>query len=421
MIRPEKTRIAEWEASLTPLTRRHLHLAADKIAEAKERGRGVTVVTGSGPNIHEGITTLIAELICKGIVDGVLTSSAVVAHEMAGTLDRVKRVVASQHPELKLPSALLPRGGVFEITAMTDEDEAAIRREWPTGWDLYDRIKKLDGSVIIKAAGNMAWPMGPRMESLAREAEILARQCGLPLETIVGFGADSNTMIGAGALHGRPVLVSIPQLVGGGAVGLAIGDAISTTRRARLVAETLSQADVIIESAIALSQEIHDGPFELYTGHGIWSGWQGDFTYSLEGKSIVRIDLDPSLEQAWQQQRESAQVQLAVDKGLPKTKLTGIPFRMEMSGFARLEGSLPVTADIGRAWPVLASHIEDRLGIKLDFLPAPQETPEGRAMREWITDTVEIVNRDCMYKAAREWCSVAKPVSSLIPAARMAT
>ena len=35
---------------------------------------------------------------------------------------------------------------------------------------------------------------------------------------------------------------------------------------------------------------------------------------------------------------------------------------MEMSGFARLEGSLPVTADIGVAWPVLASHIEDSSG-----------------------------------------------------------
>ncbi len=52
----------------------------------------MVVVTGSGPNLHEGVTTLIAELIHKGVVDGVVTSSAVVAHEMAGTLDRVKRV-----------------------------------------------------------------------------------------------------------------------------------------------------------------------------------------------------------------------------------------------------------------------------------------------------------------------------------------
>ena len=32
------------------------------------------VVTGSGPNIHEGVTTLIAELMHKGVIDGVITS-----------------------------------------------------------------------------------------------------------------------------------------------------------------------------------------------------------------------------------------------------------------------------------------------------------------------------------------------------------
>ncbi len=59
-------------------------------------GGKVAVVVGSGPNLHEGVTTLIAELIRLGVVDGVTTSSAVVAHEMAGTLDRVKRVDGSQ-------------------------------------------------------------------------------------------------------------------------------------------------------------------------------------------------------------------------------------------------------------------------------------------------------------------------------------
>jgi hypothetical protein len=198
------------------------------------------------------------------------------------------------------------------------------------------------------------------------------------------------------------VLVSIPQLVGGGAVGLAVGDSISITRRSRLVAEALDQAGVIIESAIALTQEVHDGPFELYTGHGIWSGWQHDYTYSLEGKSLVRIDLDVNLERAWRQERESAQVQQAVDRGLPKTKLTGIPFRMEMSGFARLEGSLPVTADIGVAWPVLASYLEELLDLHLEFISAPQETPEGMAMRDWIVDVVQPVDRARMIAAIPE-------------------
>jgi hypothetical protein len=402
MIRPEKQRIAEWEAGLGETSRTHLRTAAQRIASAKEKGCGVTVVTGSGPNIHEGTTTLIAELIRRGIVDAVLTSSAVVAHEMAGTLDRVRRIRPAEHPLPSIPPFLLPRGGVFEVTELPSGLRAAMEAEIGRGWDLYDRISALGGEPLIKAAGNMAWPMGPRTEGLAREAEVLARQAGLPLERVAGWGADQHTMIGAGAARNCPVLVSIPQLVGGGAVGLAIGDSISITRRSRLVAEALASADVIVESAIALSQEVHDGPYELYTGHGIWSAWQQDFSYSLQGKTLVRIDLDSNLERAWRQEREGAQVQQAVDKGLPKTKLTGIPFRMEMSGFARLEGSLPVTADIGVAWPVLASHLEELLGVRLDFIPAPQETPEGQRMRAWIADSVQPVDRSRMMEAVRE-------------------
>ena len=106
----------------------------------------------------------------------------------------------------------------------------------------------------------------------------------------------------------------------------------------------LEGADVIIESAIALSQEIHDGPFETYTGHGIWAAWDLMPTYSLEGKTLIRIDLDSNLERAWKLERGSSDIQNAVNQGLPKTKRTGIPFRMEMSGFARLESSIPSPA-----------------------------------------------------------------------------
>src|ERR1700689_1529566 len=136
-------------------------------------------------------------------------------------------------------------------------------------------------------------------------------------------------MMGAGAAKNVPVLVSIPQLVGGGAVGIALGDAIPVARRARSIAEMLAGADVIIESGMGLSQEIHDGPFETYTGHGIWAAWDHLPTYSLEGKTLVRIDLDPNLERAWTLERSGSEVQNAVNRGLPKTKLTGIPFRME--------------------------------------------------------------------------------------------
>jgi hypothetical protein len=162
---------------------------------------------------------------------------------------------------------------------------------------------------------------------------------------------------------------------------------------------------VIVESAIALSQEIHDGPFETYTGHGIWAAWDHLPTYSLEGKTLVRIDLDSNLEAAWNCERQGSEVQRAVNEGLPKTKQTGMPFRMEMSGFARLEGSLPVTADAGVAWPIIAYALEEQLGVNLDFVPAPQETADGKQTREWIIENVSYVNRKQMYEAAKRMLS----------------
>ena len=102
----------------------------------------------------------------------------------------------------------------------------------------------------------------------------------------------------------------------------------------------LEEADIIIESAVALTQEIHDGPFECYTGHGIWSHWNGINTYSLREKTIIRIDLDQNLMTAKLMEIENKKIQESINKGLPKTKVTGIPFRMEMSAFARHEYSL---------------------------------------------------------------------------------
>jgi len=72
---------------------------------------------------------------------------------------------------------------------------------------------------------------------------------------------------------------------------------------------------------------------------------------------------------------------------------------MEMSGFARLEGSLPVTADIGIAWPIMAARAAARLGVSLEFLSAPQETPEGKEMRAWISDNVQPLDRVRMHES----------------------
>lgn len=392
MIRPPASFFQTLRGSLAASTNERLDLAIQAIVKAKQRGGKVVVVTGSGPNIHEGVTTLIAGMIHRGLIDGAITSSAVVAHEMAGTLDRVKRIPigADIGPDVNLPipADLLPRGGVFELTLLSRAQRSAIQAEMPDGWDLYDCLFAREGNIVIKAAGNMAWPMGLRIERLARQVRDLAAEAGVPFERMAGLGADPMTMIGAGAARNVPVLVSIPQLVGGGAVGMAIGDSISIAQRSRLIANLLGTADVIVESAIALAQEIHDGPFETYTGHGIWAAWDGLPTYSLRDKVLVRIDLDANLERAWNAERAGAGIQNAVDMGLPKTKSTGIPFRMEMSGFVRLAGSIPVTADIGVAWPLIAHACEAQLETPLAFIPAPQESNEGQCMRAWIADCV---------------------------------
>ncbi len=380
---------------LRPDTKEMLDRAIESIVSAKKNDGKVVVVTGSGPNLHEGVTTLIGELIHKGIVDGVTTSSAVVAHEMAGTLEEVKRVDGIQ---LGLTEDVLPRGNIFEASLMSADFLEELRKEMLIDTALLEKTLGLDGNVIIKAAGNMAYPLGLRTENLAKEILIIAKSKGLPFEAVAGAGADERTMLGAAHAKDIPILVTIPQLVGGGMVGLAIGDSISITERATRVAQMMQSADVIIESAVVLSQEIHDGPFETYTGHGIWSHWDGFATYSLKDKVLIRIDLDPSLKKAWEFEKQSSKVQAAIDEGLPKTKLMSIPFRMEMSGFARLEKSIPVVADLGVAWPIIALRLEEELGTSLDFISYPQQSPEGQKMRKWIVENIKPIVKKKLFQ-----------------------
>jgi hypothetical protein len=387
------------ERELDPSTLARIDQAADKIVAAKNRGGKVMVVTGSGPNIHEGVTTLLAELMRVGLVDGVTTSSAVVAHEMGGTLDKVKRCAGA---DVGVPAELLPLGGEFELTLMDDETLGEIQEMLPLDQPLLARLQAATGKTIIKAAGNLGYPVGLWLEQLAREILTLAHSHGASFEELAGLGSDPRTMIGMGAQKGLPVLVTIPQLIGGGTVGLGIGDSLTLTERATRLARMLSAADVIIESGVALTQEVHDGPFETYTGHGLWSAWQGQFHYSLAGKSLIRIDLDPALERVWQIERQGGAVQSAIADGLPKTKTFKVPFRMEMSGFARHEGSLAIIGDLGAVWPLIASRAAQRLGIQLEFMSYPQQTEAGRAMREAIVNDVRPFSRCRMLAALRE-------------------
>ncbi len=386
-----------WQ-QLDATTQERIGQAARAVCAAKEAGKKIAVVVGSGPNIHEGVTTLIAGLIAAGVIDGITTSSAVVCHEMGGALERVHRVEADLVGVCEEKRALDNKAEASLLSEVWLEE---LKAEMVIDEHYYRGLLRLPGDDIIKAAANLAYPLGLRTERLAREAEVLARAHNSTVEAIAGAGADPLTMMGAAARKGVPAIVSVPQLVGGGGVGLAIGDAISITERSVRVATLLAEAQVIIESGIVLTQEIHDGPLELYTGHGLWADWQGHSTYSLRGKTVIRIDLDPNLEAAWQQQRQSSMVAEAIAKGLPKTKLTGIPFRMEMSGFCRLPGSLPIIADLGVVWPLLADKVSEQLRMDLPFMSYPQETPEGQAMRDWIVENVRPVSRIEMLKAAR--------------------
>ncbi|MCF6223459.1 MAG: hypothetical protein L3J34_06990 [Flavobacteriaceae bacterium] len=386
--------IEQYYKELSPDVKEMVDRSVKSIVTAKNNGGKVVVVTGSGPNLHEGVTTLIAELIHKEIIDGVTSSSAVVAHEMAGVLDEVRRVDGKK---LGFSKEKLPRGDKFEITKMSPELLVQLQKEMIIDTDLINRVLDTEGDEIIKAAGNMAYPLGLRSENLSKEILYIAKSKGVPFEVVAGAGADTHTMLGAAKQKNIPFLVSVPQLIGGGMVGIAIADSISIMERTTKIAEMMGSADVIIESAVALTQEIHDGPFETYTGHGIWADWEGYPTYSLAKKTLIRIDLDSNLKKAVDFEKKSNTVQQAIDKGEPKTKLMKIPFRMEMSGFARLENSIPIIGDIGKIWPIMAYLIEQSLRIELDFMSFPQHTKEGKKMRKWIVENIQPIAKEKLF------------------------
>ena len=64
-MKPSRSFVEELRNSLPASTRTHLDNAIRAIVRTKQQGGRVVVVTGSGPNIHEGVTTLIAELIAQ--------------------------------------------------------------------------------------------------------------------------------------------------------------------------------------------------------------------------------------------------------------------------------------------------------------------------------------------------------------------
>ncbi|RKX71930.1 MAG: hypothetical protein DRP60_14530, partial [Spirochaetes bacterium] len=180
--------------NLSEKSQENLREAITRIVEVKKRNGKIMIVTGSGPNIHEGVTTLIAELMGKDIIDSVTTSSAVIAHEMGGSLDKVKRISAADvgfNPD----SHFLPKGGVFELSLMSDEAMTELGNEMVLDNEIIQKAKKAEGDIIIKAAGNMAYPMGLYCENLSNEILTISQTYGLPFETVAGWGADRKTML----------------------------------------------------------------------------------------------------------------------------------------------------------------------------------------------------------------------------------
>ena len=350
--------IEEYYRSFSPELQHAVGDATERIIQVKQEGGQVAVLLEGSLNVHEGVTTLVAEMMYKGIIDAVLTSAAVVNHEMSGVLDRVKRV---PWHNLAGHANLVPRDGLFEVTLLSPELMEQIGQEVDIDISFYRALLSAPGDVVVREAGHRAYPGGLRTEVMAREVGELARKCGVPFEQVVGYGADSMTMIGAGARIGLPVLVTIPNLVKGGAVGLAVGDSIALWERARRIGRVVAGVELIIESGAARREDVLGGPFETSAGQGLWTGWQGGWTYSEEGKAVLRINPEE---------------RAGVDDGAGPATVPGW-----------VEGR-PLAGDIGKIWPVLAVRVADALGIELAFMSYSRSSPEGENVRQWIVHNI---------------------------------
>jgi hypothetical protein len=47
-------------------------------------------------------------------------------------------------------------------------------------------------------------------------------------------------------------------------------------------------------------------------------------------------------------------------------------------------------------WPVLAWRAAEELGLRLQLLSYPQESEQGKRMREWIVEEVKVLDRERM-------------------------
>ena len=107
----------------------------------------------------------------------------------------------------------------------------------------------------------------------------------------------------------------------------------------------------------------------------------------LADKHIIRIDLDLNLERDCLRRRYQRRLKKGQAKG------TGLLFRMEMSGFVRIPGNIPIISDIETVWSILALKVAEKPDIGLDLISHNQSTEKGRKMRKCIVDKVRPVDR----------------------------
>ncbi len=96
--------IDQYYSRLTSESQAALDEAVNTIVRQKELGNKVMVITGRGPNLHEGVTTLISELMHKGLwmVSQPVCSGSPMSWRVHWRVHRV------HGPDLGFPSSALP-------------------------------------------------------------------------------------------------------------------------------------------------------------------------------------------------------------------------------------------------------------------------------------------------------------------------
>ena len=257
-------------------------------------------------------------------------------------------------------------------------------------------LSPLRASEIIKVAGNLAYPTGPWLEDaalrlfacgrknrgaawrrwLARAATLSPcweRRPGQKGASLPGDGAPAGGRRSGGPGHRGQYNHQPPFRAGGPRPWI---------RRI-----------LIIESGLALAQEIHDGPFELFTGHGLWARKRGEPTFSLRDKKVVRIDLDPHISNvSGNMQRQKAKaVSQAIHTRQTKSRGPGAPLPhgvLRIRPHSRIH--VPITADLGMVWPLMAGRAAaSGLGVRSGRLCVTNKgTGLGESLREFIVQHV---------------------------------